>query len=305
MPEQRGDFTSIAARLEAIQKAIQEHTEAIAKYEQTETSERQRQGKVDAERVVRLPSEVTEYYQSETDEESIKNRRDRWRFGLECAGVVIALGLVLANLGTLWIVHGQLQTMHGQLTQMQDQYPLLKQSADAATNAANTASSSLQFSRDSFRSDERPYLMTPVGLSTTIENVAVGPHNGQAKMLLPIRNFGKTPAMQVLVHGRIAIGREQVAKLNPFTTPAIKDENPIIAPGSPPPTVPIYSAPLKAGKLTLGANDPAVVYGFVTYTDIFPAPKPQYTLVFCQALIANPDFPPDIKGVCASRNYIK
>ena len=82
-----------------------------------------------------------------------------------------------------------------------------KKAADAAKSAADTASDSLKFSREQFRTDERPY-MSPAarGANTdgqghfSVYNIGTGPATGEVRLgvSVEITNVGKSPAVEMM-----------------------------------------------------------------------------------------------------------
>ena len=94
--EQIRVLQSIERSLTNLQKTLQKLVEAVADNTQTKDGAKQEHTQVDAA-VVSLPVEITEYYGSEQSERGIKNNREHIRIGLEIAGVVIAVLLLVVT----------------------------------------------------------------------------------------------------------------------------------------------------------------------------------------------------------------
>jgi hypothetical protein len=88
-----------------IKKTFDEFVKTVTKYQESNTT--QRQIKLDAEsrRVVRLPVEITKYYETEEQERPIRNRRETGRMWLERVGVGAAIVLAILTWRTLREIH--------------------------------------------------------------------------------------------------------------------------------------------------------------------------------------------------------
>jgi hypothetical protein len=104
----------------------------------------------------------------------------------------------------------------------------------------------------------------------------------------------------MLRFGNIAIGIDQIRSID-FNLPSNRDLG-IVSPGLFPP-IAIFSKPLSSAD---DAKKLMAIYGRVDYTDMFPIPKPRYSLFFCQR--ANTEVTVAIDAAeraCEKHNYIK
>jgi hypothetical protein len=116
------------------------------------------------------------------------------RFGGFLSALTFAVLVVNA-----YLYYRQAKIMGTQAEIMQRTLPLIGQQADAATSAANTASSTLQESQKSFRIDQRPYLVTE-----TPQFVGPGPVANQIiQANVTFRNIGRTPAIKIFALDRL------------------------------------------------------------------------------------------------------
>jgi hypothetical protein len=153
-----------------IQKAlekIQEHIETIAKYCEAKENKKQEELDRTAKVEVRLPVEVSAYYEAENGERRIQNRRDTVRFWLEVGGLSVAVILVCLTLGTLRVFQGQLQEMQKQ------------------TKATDR----------NFRRDERSWVGLDVPV--TLDAIAVQAPRVVIKGHYSVKNFGHGPATKI------------------------------------------------------------------------------------------------------------
>ncbi len=195
------------------------------------------------------------------------------------------------------IAYCQKMTMDRTLHEVQKQ-------TRAATDAATAAQDSLKLAKESFRQDQRPYVALP-GQFTN--QPAFGVHEGRLRAMLPIQNYGKSPAIQGRYFGRIAIGDSQIEQLN-FGSRAI-DEIGIVPPGIQPP-IAIYSDPLDPSSVNqtpqaIAGSRPIIMYGRIDYTDMFPAPKPRYALYFCMSIVQAGTGNGKTPKQCEGKNYIE
>ncbi|MDP9159845.1 MAG: hypothetical protein M3O09_06395 [Acidobacteriota bacterium] len=171
-----------------------------------------------------------------------------------------------------------------------------KNGADAAKRSADTGAQSLEDVKKQFRMDQRPYIALPAQFSTG----ALGIHEGRVRILMPLQNYGKSPALGATYYARIAIGEERIKHIN-FNLPTDRDIG-IVPPGNLPP-IAVFSDPLEK---TEDAKKPMVIYGQIDYTDMFPPPKPHYILVFCQRANVEITLAVGIEErKCINHNYIK
>jgi hypothetical protein len=108
----------------------------------------------------------------------------------------IGSNVVLAVVGiiALCIYYGQLSEMRKSSTAAQD-------AANAAKNAANTAAQGLDFARQQFRMDQRPYLSPEARGGTSLPGgktgvIVITKNAIGASVAIDIRNIGKSPAIE-------------------------------------------------------------------------------------------------------------
>jgi hypothetical protein len=188
------DFAPIATWLEAIHQAIKEHTESVAKYQQSEQSERQKQAQSELNTVVRLPVEVTEYYRAEQSERPVKNRREIIRISLEIGGVITAIILAGLTFKTLLAFKNQLSEMQIQTVTIKQQVIQSardsQQQLELARDQVATAQDSVAAIQRQMRQDQRAWL-APISGSVTLNDK----HSLRVDVIL--HNLGKTPALNV------------------------------------------------------------------------------------------------------------
>jgi len=175
-----------------------------------------------------------------------------------------------------------------------------KKAADAATSSASTAAGALAFAQQQFRQDQRPYIALPELPPGAPNSGRFGVHEGRIRVLLPIQNYGKSPALNTFAFARVAIGDDDIRRIN-FNRAGDQDIG-IVPPGIFPP-ISAFSEVLRSPD---DVKRPMVVYGRIDYTDIFAPPNPKYSLVFCQA--ANVEVtvtPSDALRACKGKNYIQ
>ncbi len=210
--------------------------------------------------------------------------------------ILISIFGLLISLLTLYLLFRTVHWARKQWEAVDKQFPEIQESADAAKNAADSAVNSLQFSKASFRQDQRPYVALPFP-GEHVSAGKIGMHEGRLRATLLIQNFGKSPAIDAIYFARIAVGKDQIKNIK-FAEPATQEIG-IIPPGLQPPIV-VYSDRFTS---LVPMNEPMVIYGHIDYTDIFAAPKPQYSLVFCETFHSGDELEDD--KACKKKNYIK
>jgi hypothetical protein len=125
-------------------------------------------------------------------EEDIRNG-ERWLIGVSAAAVILNAVIALIY--------------YGQLKEMRKATKASQKAAIAATSAATTASNTLQFARDQFRIEQRPYLwIQDIGFVDEKRNNLFSDRalwtylgtNEQPVVNVGLNNFGRSPA----VHAR-------------------------------------------------------------------------------------------------------
>jgi hypothetical protein len=178
-----------------------------------------------------------------------------------------------------------------------------------AIKSANGVVTANQIAKDNFRTDQRPYLIRGVSSTpATLEIVADGPHAGQLRFGIPFENYGKSPAIVTGQNIHIAVGKDEVLGISfdqgSFTSTGIfpAGDKPIFFAYSEKLT-PEQDAIIRPNIATMAVPIPVVVYGHIDYTDIFPAPNPEYITAFCGPFTRSPDYSPPY--TCETHNYIK
>lgn len=102
-------------------------------------------------------------------------------------------------------------TMNQTYAEIQKQTPLVKQAADAATSAAQTAAITLDDSRQDFRIEQRPYVIVDLLRLTDVPKV-----NERISAKVNLRNAGKTPAFSAKCWREIGVltGRPEQIPIN-------------------------------------------------------------------------------------------
>jgi hypothetical protein len=158
-----------------IKDALDHLVKTVTEDQQSGTALKKEEAETELKAVVRLPEEVTKYYESEERERSTQKSYETIRTILEVAGVAAAIGLAILTLCTLRTLNRQLAEMHRQ-TCLQQQ---------ASINA------------------ERAW----VGLDgpPQVEVGSLKQKTYTAQINLNIKNFGKGPALNVFTGSQIAL----------------------------------------------------------------------------------------------------
>jgi hypothetical protein len=222
------DSATVSKWLEAIHQAIKDHAESVAKYQQSEQSDRQQQAQTGINTVVRLPIEVSEYYRAEQGERPVKNRRERIRITLEIVGVIAAVGLAFITFITLLVFNKQLSEMKTQTKTLsaqavqsakdaQQQLVITQQQANAAQNQAKAAQENLDVLRQQFQQDQRPMIaitnvvfidmMTGKDIPAPLIGKPIG-------ITIYFKNIGKSQALKVVTHRHLLFG-DKVSDIRP------------------------------------------------------------------------------------------
>jgi hypothetical protein len=187
----------------------------------------------------------------------------------------------------------QKDVMNDTLTEVRKQSGYAEVSSGAAQEA-------LKLARENFRQDERPYIALSELPPGTPNSGKVGIHEGRVRVLLPIQNYGRSPAIDTASFGKVAIGNDQIQRIN-FDLPTSQDIG-IVPPGLFPP-ISAFSEPVSSPD---DMKQPMVIYGRIDYTDIFASPKPRYSLFFCQAANVEVTVVPSYAmQACKGKNYTK
>jgi hypothetical protein len=105
VPEQPAPITELIVSLK---NTLDHLVEAITAYQKTDAAQRKEESETESKTVVRLPVEVTKYYESEERERPKASGRDKIRMILEIAGVIAAIILAILTFCTLRTLNGQL-----------------------------------------------------------------------------------------------------------------------------------------------------------------------------------------------------
>jgi hypothetical protein len=288
--------------LELIHQAIKDHTESEQKYQQAETSQRQKQTEAELKTVVRLPEEIEEYYRSEQSDRPVNNNRDRIRLLLEGSGVIIALILAALNICALLVLNGQLEEMRkaneSATTESRAVRRHARQELRAIQQQAKAAQDSANGIQSQTRTAERAWI------SPDAFNVVNGVFNARVvadqpfHLRLTFLNTGHTPALKA----KFAVITKQVdSKDGKFRLPAF-DYKPsdyenigTILPGG----RPFEDRWANLDQSALDGIDKThrfYVHGRFTYDDVFQVP---HWLTFCYFLS-----PGGAYGICKEHNDI-
>ena len=157
-----------------------------------------------------------------------------------------------------------------QLTQMRNATKAAGTSADAAASAAKTARDTLDFSRRSFKQEERAYLWT---ISFNISNPPICTVPGTPRVCADVHvtNSGKTPAVGVLIHRYATFGPHAERIIKAMKIPAFTPSGDILGTTGEKwgtaATHPIANS--HVFQEVLSGKMPLYVYGIVQYLDIF------------------------------------
>ncbi len=239
-----------------IKNALDHLKEAIRSYKQSDSREKKQETETELKAVVRLPIEITSYYESEQRDRPVKSRHDLIRMGLEIAGVIVGIALAGLTLWTLIILHGQLTEMRRQTHQ----------------------------SLETFRIDER----ASIGIeSMKLKYAAPSPPAAAVGYEVTAKNFGKTVARDIVLIKVTAMdaNTDETIKRRMIQN-ALKDIPPIDAfPKSLGPSVPIVipfslggSAPQIYGEGAKQSIWHDYLIGRIDYRDAFGIP---HWITFC------------------------
>ncbi len=114
--------TPVARWLAEVKSALDHLAEAVAAYQQSDSGNGKTNSQANLNGIVRLPIEVTKYYESEERERSVKNKREKIRTGLEILGVIAAVVLAGLTFCTLKTLRGQLKTANQTNTDIERQF---------------------------------------------------------------------------------------------------------------------------------------------------------------------------------------
>ncbi len=115
---------------------------------------------------------------------------------VEVAQLVVNGVLAVIGVVALCIYHGQLKVMRVQLGEIIRQYPEIKESADAAKSAADTADQTLKNSQKIFETDQRPYLVATAPVFSGNGLVA----DKDITVNITFKNIGRTPAVKYIAN---------------------------------------------------------------------------------------------------------
>ena len=113
------DPTSLVGLLTEIKDVLDRLVKAVAVYHESRAAQQKEEVEAKSKAVVRLPIEVTTYYETENREKGPSNKREKIRLGLECVAVGAAIGLAILTFCTL-------NTLNNQLVQMRRSNDLTK-----------------------------------------------------------------------------------------------------------------------------------------------------------------------------------
>jgi hypothetical protein len=255
---------SISAWLKAIHQTMQKYAEAAARHQEAEAGAAQRQAEAEATREVRLPVEITNYYQAEGHDRDGKEKREKFRTGLEFAGVIVASILAIATLCTLWVFYEQLCAMR-------------KGNADAQKAAQAeiaAAKDNVAAVRTQMRQDERAWIDVHYEIGQFVENKPL-------TMYVTISDTGKTPAEHI--DGRFFVEKVMAGQNPRFGTVGTIFGSGILFPSEPMRDVPLQSAitntrTLKVTPIRMTSTDASdylsgkalmVLHGEIRYDDVF------------------------------------
>lgn len=182
---------------------------------------------------------------------------------------------------------------HETLIELIKQYPEITKSADAAKNAADTASSALDFNQREFRQEQRPYIWLSAGMATTDTAMAMLPLPELQKRNLPLMvnvqvfNGGKSPGIRIGSTRTIVIfDVTEIAdqKLRNYVPDYLHGETIIPPNGSAILPSPDEAIPITDRLLSDLRNKKRVIYvvARVKYFDMFsPSLSVPYETAFC------------------------
>lgn len=200
-----GDRTTPFLRLLGdIKQVLDRLVEAITEYQQANQAKEKEKLDTEVKAVVRLPVEITKYYESEERERPKTSNRDKIRMYLEIAGVAAAVGLAVITLCTLRVFNEQLVEMRKQTTTLSHQ---ATQSAMDSQQQISLSGDQVKAAQDSVDAinkqtllDQRPWIGV-VGNNTiggTIETLKDALRVLKVQnVTITIQNSGKTPAIQI------------------------------------------------------------------------------------------------------------
>lgn len=188
------DLAPITTWLEAIHQAIKDHTESVAKYQQSEQSDRQKQAHAGLNTIVRLPVEVTGYYRAEQSERSVKNRHENIRIGLEIAGVITAVILAVITFITLLIFNRQLSEMRKQADTLQKQ---AIQSAADSQQQLELSRKQISAAQDGVNAMQRQMLLDQRAWLAPVSGTVTLDDKHSLRIDVIFQNLGRTPALNV------------------------------------------------------------------------------------------------------------
>jgi hypothetical protein len=231
---------------------------------------------------VKVPIEVE---QKEDAREKQRDARDGKRFAVEIATLIIVI-------------------IYAGLTAVQSCQAV--RSADA-TREAN------RITKENFRTDQRPYLVqAPSWTPSQLLIVPTGEHAGEIRFSLLMENVGKSPAIVTSQFLHLYLGDREIATVGTDEIPEHRNPPPIVSAGDKP-TFYVYSKRLSQPEIdsinaditaTKIMHVPAVIYGHIEYTDIFPSPKPSYGFSTCASLSPDPYTDQQTEG-CKNRTFIR
>lgn len=161
-------FASLLRQLSEIKNTLNELVKTITEYQKSDAQQRKEEVEAQSETVVRLPEQITKFYESEERERTVENCREVVRMGLEAAAVAAAFVLAILTFCSL-------RALNGQLRQMQMETKIQR---ETGINA------------------ERAW----IGLDNpiTISGITVKGDTVAIKGYYSIKNFGHGPAVKVI-----------------------------------------------------------------------------------------------------------
>jgi hypothetical protein len=203
-----------------IKKSFDQLVKTVTKYQEADRAQRQIELDAESRRVVRLPVEITKYYETEERERPIRNRRETGRKWLERIGVAAAIALAFLTWRTLREVRKTtIATEHAAydacVSAQISQGELLEAQKTNAFSQTMAIASTMQTAAEI--ETEKSYITLDFRLPKPEESI---PSDPNYEVAYSIKNDGKSAAANVHVRfNAILVRNDEVLKIKDRKTP--------------------------------------------------------------------------------------